>query len=108
MSLFNFTFSEGDTFKHTLKYIEKYVAKNIKPKEKLAWKPRLGIKVFGQNTTIELKQGLDVLNRVYPQSLYIQVINGTSLEDHITFDIEFDRDEKVWVVKAIQYPAALW
>lgn len=108
MSLFEFTFKEGDTFKHTFKAIEKYVNKNVKPKVKLEWKPETSIKVFTQYTTVRLQEGLPELNRVYPQSLYIQVFDGMSLHDHITFDIKYLRDEKIWVVNSVQYPPALW
>jgi hypothetical protein len=105
---FEFTFKVGDAFKHTFKSIERYVQKNVKSQEKLHWNPSISIQLFSQNTTKKLKEGLLGLNRMNPQSLYIQILNGTSLHDHLTFDIRYLSDEKVWVVESVQYPAALW
>lgn len=109
MEFFYFTFKEGDRFKHTYKMIEKYVNQNIKKKVKLEWKPRVNIQVFSDRKTVPLEKDLSNLNRVYEQTLYIQVYAGMTLHIHVSTGLKYLANEKEWIVTFVNHdPFGRW
>jgi len=109
MNFFELTFKIGDTFEHKYKAIERYVNKNIKTKIKLEWKPRINIQVVKERTTVHLEKDLYDLNRVYDQTLYIQVLSGVTLYNHVSLNLKYQSDEKSWLVTYVNTePFAGW
>ncbi|MFC5735896.1 hypothetical protein [Cytobacillus gottheilii] len=109
MEFFEFTFNVGDTFEHKYNAIEKYVNRNIKKKRKLEWRPRINIQVVKDRTTVHLEKDLYDLNRVYNQTLYIQVLGGVTLYNHVSLNLKYQADEKSWLVTYVNNsPFAGW
>jgi hypothetical protein len=104
MEFFEFTFNEGDTFKHSFKEIEKYVKRNVKRTIKSSWKPKILIQVYKDRTQVELEKGLHDLSPIYSQTLSIKLFDGIHLLGRTALDIQWDSNGKVWIVKKVFQP----
>lgn len=103
MDFFELTFKEGDTFEHKYKMIEKYVKNNVKNRIKLDWKPAVYIRVFKQRGSVCLEKDLHDLNRVYEQTLYIQVRGGMTLYNHVSLGLKYLPTDKLWTVTFVNH-----
>ena len=103
MVFFDFTFKEGDSFEHKYKTIERYVNKKIKTNVKLEWKPEVNIRIFKHRGSVHLEKDLYDLNRIYEQTLYIQVRSGVTLYNHVSLGLKYLSNDKLWVVTFVNY-----
>lgn len=56
------------------------------------------INLLYKTTTAHLERDLQDLNRVYAQTLYIQVRGGMTLYNHVSIGLKYLPSDKLWAV----------